>query len=266
MRVPPRLPKHSLRRLMARIEYLTSPPAEAVSPSTRLKCVRKRTVDPTPVYDIENLRGQENFTLANGVVVHNSAAGGMRFARFENFQEFLPLKGKPKNVARGKENKKDDVLMSEEILNIFAMLGFDPKQEDPYAKLRVGKIILMADSDADGYHIVTLLCAVFYRFLPELFARDRIYVSRVPEYFAQVGDHLLVGDSLTEVQDLLKTNNLNGTVNHVKGYGEMDSKLLRILACDPASRRLYKVQPSGGERFELLMGNDTATRKQLLGI
>lgn len=196
----------------------------------------------------------------------DSAAGGLRFARFEAFQEFLPLKGKPKNVARGKEEKKDDVLMSEEILNIFAMLGFDPKQEDPYSKLRVGKVIIMADSDADGYHIVTLLCALFYRFLPELFSRDRVFVSRVPEYYAQVGGQLLVGDSLDEVQELLRANKLSGTVNHVKGYGEMASNLLRILACDPKSRRLYRVRPAGGERFELLMGNDTATRKQLLGI
>lgn len=197
----------------------------------------------------------------------DSAAGGMRFARFEDFQEFLPLKGKPKNVARGTDSqKKDSVLESEEILNIFAMLGFDPKLEDPYSKLRVGKIILMADADPDGHHIVTLLCAIFYRFLPELFTRDRIFVSRVPEYYSIVAKEIYCGDSLEEVQALLTKNKAKGTVNHVKGYGEISSDLLRIFACNPASRRLYRVKPAGGDRFELLMGNDTATRKQLLGI
>jgi len=197
----------------------------------------------------------------------DSAAGGMRFARFEEFQEFLPLKGKPKNVARGNDAKKQDsVLESEEILNIFAMLGFDPRQEDPYSKLRVAKIILMADADPDGHHIVTLLCAIFYRFLPELFSRDRIFVSRVPEYYSIVGTQIYCGDSLEEVQALLAKNKARGSVNHVKGYGEISSDLLRIFACNPDSRRLYRVRPSGGERFELLMGNDTATRKQLLGI
>ena len=253
--------------MLRRGSYLLNPPAEALSPSMRLKCVRRRTVEPTPVYDIQNMRGQENFALANGAIVHNSAAGGMRFARFEDFQEFLPLKGKPKNVARGNDAKKQDsVLESEEILNIFAMLGFDPRQEDPYSKLRVGKIILMADADPDGHHIVTLLCAIFYRFLPELFTRDRIFVSRVPEYYSIVGTQIYCGDSLEEVQALLTKNKARGTVNHVKGYGEISSDLLRIFACNPDSRRLYRVRPSGGDRFELLMGNDTTTRKQLLGI
>lgn len=197
----------------------------------------------------------------------DSAAGGMRFARYEDFQEFLPLKGKPKNVVRGNnEKKRDSVLESEEILNVFAMLGFDPKLEDPYSKLRVGKIILMADSDPDGHHIVTLLCAIFYRFLPELFAQNRIFVSRVPEYYSVVGTQIYCGDSLEEVQQLLVDHKVKGSVNHVKGYGEISSDLLRIFACNPASRRLYRVQPAGGEQFELLMGNDTTTRKQLLGI
>lgn len=196
----------------------------------------------------------------------DSAAGGMRFARFESFQEFLPLKGKPKNVMRGQVSKQDKSLESEEILNIFAMIGFDPKQEDPYAKLRTGKIIIMADGDPDGSHIVTLLCAVFYRFLPDLFRLNKVFVTRVPEFYSIVGDRILAGDTLAEVQELLSREGLKGTVNHVKGYGEIDSSLLRIFACDPQSRRLYRVQPAGADRFELLMGNDTSTRKQLLGI
>ena len=258
----------SAYHLLRRGSYLLNPPPEAVSPSMRLKCVRRRTVEPTPVYDIQNMRGQENFALANGAIVHNSAAGGMRFARFETFQEFLPLKGKPKNAARGnsKAKKQDSILESEEILNVFAMLGFDPKLEDPYSKLRVGKIIIMADSDPDGHHIVTLLCAIFYRFLPELFSMNRIFVSRVPEYYSIVAKQIFCGDSLEEVKELLDTNKVRGVVNHIKGYGEVSSDLLRIFACNPESRRLYRVQPSGGDRFELLMGNDTATRKQLLGI
>jgi len=257
----------SIASLLARMEYVMNPPPEAESPSTRLKCVRRRIVEPTPVYDIENLRGQENFVLSNGVVVHNSAAGGMRFARFEQFQEFLPLKGKPKNTMRRQKTRGADAPeMSEEILNIFAMIGFDPKNEDPYSKLRVGKIIIMADSDPDGFHISTLICAVFYKYLPELFAQKRVYVTRVPEYYSIVGESIYSGDSLEEVQSLLEANKLKGVVNHVKGYGEIDSKLLRIFACDPETRALYQVQPSGGGEFELLMGSETASRKQLLGI
>jgi DNA gyrase/topoisomerase IV subunit B/intein/homing endonuclease len=54
---------------------------------------------PVDVYDVTNLSGQQNFCLSNGSVVHN--CGGMRFARDESFQEFLPLKGKPPNCLVG---------------------------------------------------------------------------------------------------------------------------------------------------------------------
>lgn len=197
----------------------------------------------------------------------DSAAGGLRHARDESFQEFLPMKGKPKNcmrTVRGKAVEKPE--MSEEILNIFAMIGFDPKLENPYEKLRAGKIIIMSDSDPDGFHISSLVCAIFYKYLPELFTQNRIFVTRVPEYYALSGDRIFSGSSLEEVQDLLKKAKVKAEVNHVKGYGEIDSDLLRVFACDPKTRCLYNVQPSGAGRFELLMGSETATRKELLGI
>lgn len=193
----------------------------------------------------------------------DSAAGGMRFARDEFYQEFLPMKGKPRNLMRDKDAKG---LASEEILNIFAMIGFDPKADSPYEKLRVAKIIIMADSDADGWHIATLLLGIFYKYLPELFDQGRIYITRVPEYYALHNKVLYTGESLAEVRDLLTSEKVKADINHLKGYGECPSDLLRIFACDPATRRLYKVQPAADDQFELLMSNDSSSRKILLGI
>ena len=78
----------------------------------------------------------------------DSAAGTARSARDPHFQECLPLKGKIMNAMRAK--KLEDVLTSEEVLNILVMLGFDPRHEDPMEKLRVGKIVFLADPDPDG--------------------------------------------------------------------------------------------------------------------
>lgn len=219
--------------------------------------------DPVPVYDVTDVRTPYRcFALSNGVVVHNS--GGMRFARFEHFQEFLPMKGKPKNLVGVKANRAQEASM--EVLNILAMLGVDPKSEDPISNLRVGKLIVMADADPDGSHIQTLIFGILYKYVPEMFDRGMIYVTRVPEYYSIVGNQIYSGDSLEQVQDLLKQHKARGTVNHVKGYGEIDSKLLRLFACDPATRCLYQVRAKSFDRFELLMGNDTAPRKQLLGL
>lgn len=194
-----------------------------------------------------------------------SAAGGLRFARFEEFQEFLPLKGKPRNLVGQKEEKKASET-SQEVLNILAMLGVDPKLPDPVSKLRVGKIIVMADGDSDGYHVQTLIFGILYRYVPEVFDRGMVYVTCVPEYYSLVGNVIYSGDSLEEVQGLLSRDKVRGTVNHVKGYGEVDSSILRVFACDPKTRRLLQVKAKSFERFELLMGNDSSPRKQLLGL
>jgi len=96
--------------------------------------------------------------------------------------------------------------------------------------------------------------------------RGMVYVTRVPEYYSIVGKSVYSGASLDEVQSLLKRDKVRGTVNHVKGYGEIDSSLLRLFACDPDTRCLYRVFAKSFDRFELLMGNDSAPRKQLLGL
>ena len=195
----------------------------------------------------------------------NSAAGGLRHARFEFFQEFLPMKGKPRNLVGLDPNKKGNEA-SEEVLNILAMLGVDPRSADPTASLRVSKIIVMADEDSDGKHVQTLVFGILYKYIPEVFDRGLVYVSRVPEYYSIVGNAVYSGNSLGEVQDLLRRDRVKGTVNHVKGYGEIDSSLLRLFACDPDTRCLYRVHAESFNQFELLMGNDSAPRKQLLGL
>lgn len=77
----------------------------------------------------------------------DSAAGSSRLARDEKYQELLPLKGK---IANALKHASEKVLGNDEVLYILAMLGFDPKSENPYDKLRTRKIIWLADPDPDG--------------------------------------------------------------------------------------------------------------------
>ena len=228
---------------------------------TRILSVTRITLKtPVPVYDVTNLSGNQTFCLGNGCVVHNCA--GMRFARDVTFQEFLPLKGKPQNMQRAKSAEVESV----EILNIFAMIGLDPRNADPLSHLRTGKIIIMPDADADGSHIAVLILAIFKKFLPDMFERDMIYVTRVPEYYAIHGKTIFYGDSAAQLSQDLQKAGAKATINHLKGYAECPSDLLKIFACDPATRLLYRVRPASDDRFELLMSNDSSSRKLLLGI
>lgn len=94
------------------------------------------------VFDLTNDL-HHNFVLASGAVVHNC-----KFARDNRYQEALPIKGKILNAWKAKD--LDSVLLSEEVLNILTMVGFDPSVPDPLSKLRVGKIIQLSDPDPDG--------------------------------------------------------------------------------------------------------------------
>ena len=78
------------------------------------------------------------------IVEGESAAGNARFARDQQYQEVLPLKGKIVNLM------KREGLESEEIINILKSIGYNPQEKDPLDTLRVGRILLMADADADG--------------------------------------------------------------------------------------------------------------------
>lgn len=77
----------------------------------------------------------------------DSAGGSCKVARDTYYQECLPLKGKVTNAAKDPKNL---AVESEEIINVLAQIGFDPKVEDPLSRLRVGKIICLADPDPDG--------------------------------------------------------------------------------------------------------------------
>lgn len=93
------------------------------------------------------------------IIEGDSAAGPARQARDSRFQETLPIKGKVLNALRDPRNK---AIESEEIINILAQIGFDPKAENPYDKLRVGKIICLADPDPDGPLVAGTLVPVRY--------------------------------------------------------------------------------------------------------
>jgi hypothetical protein len=80
------------------------------------------------------------------LVEGDSAAGELKKAR-RPWQAVLPLKGKILNALKDTKSK---AMESEEIINILAAIGYDPKAVDPLAKLTVGKIVCLADPDPDG--------------------------------------------------------------------------------------------------------------------
>ena len=127
--------------------------------------------------DSENPRDTELF-----IVEGDSAGGSARQARDKEFQAILPLKGKPQNAW---ELSADKSMENEEISNLSAAMGIEPHTREDVidlGKLRYHKICILADADTDGYHIQTLLFAIFMRHFPQLLDNGYVYVSKPPLY------------------------------------------------------------------------------------
>jgi DNA gyrase subunit B/topoisomerase-4 subunit B len=137
------------------------------------------------------------------------------------------------------------------------------------ARLRYGKVILLADADSDGNHIATLLLTFLYRHLPQLISGRKVFLAQPPLYRIDIGKqtHWALDDAHRDA--ILKAHRkadgkVTPEITRFKGLGEMMPKVLWETTLNPATRRLLRVEIADqivtDRVINELMGKDPSSR------
>ena len=209
------------------------------------------------------------------IVEGDSALGSVKMGRDSEFQAVMPVRGKILNCLKADYS---GIFKSEIIVDLIKVLGCGVEIKSKHNKnlgsfdydsLKWNKIIICTDADVDGYQIRTLILAMFYRLMPTLIEKGKVFIAESPLFEITARGKSYFAYTEKEKNEILeKLKGQKVTIQRSKGLGENDPEMMWITTMNPETRRLIQVMPDDAENtqkfFDLLLGDNLQGRKDFI--
>lgn len=190
-----------------------------------------------PGLDPANLAGGKQFHECSLILCEGDSAKtfavkgiqtGVGGKKGRDYFGIFPLRGKLLNV---RNCAVSSITANKEICGIIRALNLrydvDYRDDEVYSSLSYGRVMILTDSDVDGYHICGLLLNFFHKLFPTLLERNPAFLTcmRTPIVRVYLGksDHPFY--TLEEFAAWTKANpNKKGDVKYFKGLGTNNNK------------------------------------------
>ncbi len=224
-----------------------------------------------------NCRSKDPAVRELYIVEGDSALTSCKLAREAEFQAIIPVRGKTLNCMKSDYKQIFD---NEIIVDLLRVIGCGVELEGKvklkndmaafdYDALRWSKIIICTDADEDGFQIRTLLLTMFYRLLPTLIEKGKIFIAESPLFEITTKDQTYFAYDEAEKTAILKQlGDTKYTLQRSKGLGENEPDMMSKTTMKPQTRRLIAVKPADAAAtemiFDTLLGNNLAGRKAFI--